>query len=107
LNEPILADGATVRLSAAAAEALKHLSEFRPDVLVSDIGLPAVDGYALMRQIRDLTPGEGGHTPAIALTAYAGPEDVRRAFIAGYQVHLAKPVDPSLLTARIAGLAGR
>jgi len=107
LQEMLASEGATVRLAAAAGEALDHLREFHPDVLVSDIGLPLVDGYALMRQIRELAPAEGGRTPAIALTAYAGAEDARRAFSAGYQLHVTKPVDPHDLAARVANLAGR
>ncbi|HEY3822367.1 MAG TPA: ATP-binding protein [Polyangiaceae bacterium] len=107
LEEVLSSEGATVRLAAAAAEALSHFQQFRPDVLVSDIGLPLVDGYALIRQIRELGDQEGGHTPAIALTAYAGSEDARRALSAGYQLHVTKPVDPDELTSRVATLAGR
>jgi signal transduction histidine kinase/ActR/RegA family two-component response regulator len=107
LQEMLSSEGATVRLAAAAGEALDHLREFQPDVLVSDIGLPLVDGYALMRHIRGLAPAEGGRTPAIALTAYAGAEDARRALSAGYQLHVTKPVDPRDLAARVANLAGR
>ena len=107
LKEVLSGEGATVCLAAAAAEALDHLRAFRPDVLVSDIGLPLVDGYALIRQIRQLDDQQGGRTPAIALTAYAGSEDARRAFSAGYQVHVTKPVDPEDLATRVANLAGR
>jgi signal transduction histidine kinase/CheY-like chemotaxis protein len=107
LQEMLSSEGATVRLAAAAGEAIDHLREFHPDVLVSDIGLPLVDGYALMRQIRELAPAEGGRTPAIALTAYAGADDARRALSAGYQLHVTKPVDPHDLAARVANLAGR
>jgi signal transduction histidine kinase/ActR/RegA family two-component response regulator len=107
LHEVLSGEGATVRVAAAAPEALQHLREFRPDVLVSDIGLPLVDGYALIRQIRELSADDGGRTPAIALTAYAGAEDARKAFSAGYQLHVAKPVEPSELSARVANLAGR
>ena len=107
LLEVLSGEGATVRLAAAAAEALEHFREFRPDVLVSDIGLPLVDGYALIRQIRQLGEQQGGRTPAIALTAYAGGEDARRAFSAGYQLHVTKPVDPGELATRVANLAGR
>jgi signal transduction histidine kinase/ActR/RegA family two-component response regulator len=107
LHEVLAGEGAIVRLAAAAGEALAHLREFHPDVLVSDIGLPFVDGYALMRQIRELDPGEGGRTPAIALTAYASSEDARKALSAGYQLHVIKPVDPHDLATRVANLAGR
>ncbi len=107
LEEVLSGEGAIVRLAAEAGEAIDHLRDFHPDVLVSDIGLPLVDGYSLMRQIRELGPGEGGRIPAIALTAYAGVEDARRAFSAGYQLHVTKPVDPHELAATVANLAGR
>jgi signal transduction histidine kinase/ActR/RegA family two-component response regulator len=107
LNEVLSSEGATVRLAAEASEALHHVRDFRPDVLVSDIGLPMVDGYALIRRIRQLREDQGGRTPAIALTAYAGGEDARRAFSAGYQLHVTKPVDPAELAIRVANLAGR
>jgi signal transduction histidine kinase/ActR/RegA family two-component response regulator len=107
LQAVLAGQGARVVVAAAASEAIEHLREFRPDVLVSDIGLPLVDGYALMRQVRCLSADEGGCTPAIALTAYAGSEDVRKALSAGYQLHVAKPVDPTELATRVANLAGR
>jgi signal transduction histidine kinase/ActR/RegA family two-component response regulator len=107
LQELLSSEGATVRLAAAAGEAIDHLREFRPDVFVSDIGLPVVDGYTLIRQIRQLSGEQGGWTPAIALTAYAGAEDARRAFEAGFQSHMTKPVDPSELAARVAAVARR
>jgi signal transduction histidine kinase/ActR/RegA family two-component response regulator len=107
LKEVLVSEGATVQLAATAGEAFDQFREFRPDVLVSDIGLPLVDGYSLIRQIRELGEQDGGRTPAIALTAYAGTEDARRAFSAGYQLHVAKPVDPDELAARVANLIGR
>jgi CheY-like chemotaxis protein len=107
LHELLSSEGATVRLAAAAGEAMDGLREFRPDVFVSDIGLPVVDGYSLIRQIRQLSGEQGGWTPAIALTAYAGAEDARRAFEAGFQSHMTKPVDPNELAARVAAIAGR
>ncbi len=100
-------EGATVCVAAAAVEALEHFRDFRPDVLVSDIGMPVMDGYALIRHIRALGDDDGGRTPAIALTAYAGREDARRAFAAGYHLHVPKPVDPGELAAMVATLAGR
>jgi CheY-like chemotaxis protein len=99
--------GAQVRAVAAAAEALEVLKEFKPGVLVSDIGMPVEDGYALLRRVRQLRAEEGGTLPALALTAYAGEEDRRRALEAGYQQHLAKPVTPAELVAAVAELAGR
>jgi CheY-like chemotaxis protein len=78
-----------------------------PDVLVSDIGMPKVDGYALIRRIRRRAPARGGRTPAIALTAYTRPEDGESALAAGFQAHLTKPVDPERLRAAVATLAGQ
>jgi CheY-like chemotaxis protein len=76
-------------------------------VLLSDIGMPGRDGYHLIRAVRQLPPDEGGRTPAIALTAFARAEDRRRAMVAGYQVHLAKPIEAHELVATVANLAGR
>jgi CheY-like chemotaxis protein len=79
----------------------------RPDVLVSDIGMPDEDGYELIRRVRRLKPEEGGRTPAVALTAYARDEDRRKAVRAGFQTHLAKPAAPDKLAEAVASLAGR
>ena len=98
---------AEVRDCASAAEALQILDEWRPDVLVSDIGMPFVDGYELMRKVRAREPERGGLIPALALTAYARPEDARRALEAGYQAHVPKPADPDELATAVANLAGR
>ena len=98
--------GATVEIADCAARALEIFPRLRPDVLVSDIGMPDVDGYALLRRIRSLAAADGGRTPALALTAYAGREDADRAFAAGFQTHLAKPVEADHLLAVIANLAG-
>ena len=75
--------------------------------MVSDIGMPRVDGYELMREIRSRPPQDGGLTPALALTAYASTEDRARALAAGYQRHLAKPVDPADLVDAVTALADR
>jgi CheY-like chemotaxis protein len=77
-----------------------------PDVLVSDIGMPGEDGYSLIRKVRALGAAEGGGTPAIALTAYARPEDRVKAVLAGFQHHVTKPVAPVELVALIASVAG-
>lgn len=98
---------ANVETAGTADEALEILQRFHPDVLVSDIGMPEKDGYELIRQVRTLAPEAGGATPAAALTAFARSEDRRRALIAGYQTHVAKPVDPAELITIIASLAGR
>ena len=79
---------------------------WRPDVIVSDIGMPEEDGYSLIRKVRNMRPEEGGTTLAIALTGYAGPEEIERASSAGFQVHLPKPAEPSVLINTIAQLCG-
>jgi signal transduction histidine kinase/ActR/RegA family two-component response regulator len=107
VRELLEQEGARVALAASADEAIDRLKSFRPDVLVTDIGMPKTDGYALLRLVRSLPRDLGGSTPAIALTAYARAEDVRRAARAGFEVHLSKPVDPMELVTRIADLAAR
>ncbi len=97
--------GAVVATAVSARTALEQLGTFQPDVIVSDIGMPETDGHAFMRQVRALAPQRGGQTPAIALTAYASPEDVRRARASGFQRFLAKPLDVGALTVAIAELA--
>jgi len=98
--------GAEVVMARSAAQALSRIDDGLVDIVVSDIGLPDVDGYEMMQQIRKLAAGAGGATPAIALTAYARTEDRTRAFRAGYQAHLAKPIEPAELVATIASFAG-
>jgi PAS domain S-box-containing protein len=96
--------GATVTAATSATEVLEILSRADADILVSDIGLPEMDGYDLIQRIRRGEPAKGAGVPAIALTAYAGPGDRSRAFRAGFQAHLAKPVEPPELAAAIARL---
>jgi PAS domain S-box-containing protein len=98
--------GAEAMAVASTAEAVKALDSFKPDVLMSDIGIPDEDGYSLIRKIRALSPEQGGKIPAVALTAYAREEDRIRALLAGYQAHVAKPVNPAELIAVLTGLAG-
>jgi CheY-like chemotaxis protein len=98
---------AEVRDCASAAEAIRILDEWQPDVLVSDIGMPVEDGYELMRKVRAREPERGGRIPALALTAYARAEDARRALEAGYQAHAPKPVEPGALALAVASLVGR
>jgi len=96
--------GASVVAAESAADALRRFTQVRPDILVSDIGMPDQDGYALIRQVRELPEDQGGAIPAIALTAYAAADDARAAILAGYQRHLSKPVVVTHLVATIAGL---
>lgn len=86
--------GIEVIVLASAVEVLKTLASTQPDILLCDIGMPDMDGYMLMRQIRSLPPEQGGQIPAIALTAYAGESNQKQALKAGFQWHLAKPVEP-------------
>lgn len=81
---------------ASAAKAVEALAQFQPDVLVSDIGMPEIDGYMLLRQIRSMPPEQGGRVPAIALTAYAAEFDQKQALKAGFQRHLSKPIEPDI-----------
>jgi CheY-like chemotaxis protein len=99
--------GARTLEAASVEEALAKLEEERPDVLVSDIGLPEEDGYSLMRRIRALPREKGGAIPAAALTAYARTEDRMQALLAGFQIHVPKPVQPAELIAVVASLAAR
>ncbi|WP_437999736.1 response regulator [Sorangium sp. So ce185] len=98
--------GAEVILAESGEEALRALRASRPRLLLSDIGMPGMDGYELIRRIRELPPEEGGVVPAIALTAYASVEDARRAMLEGYQMHLPKPVSASRLLSIVADLSG-
>jgi PAS domain S-box-containing protein len=99
--------GVTVLVASTAAEAVELVKVHRPDVLVSDIGMPGADGYDLLREVRRLNADGGGATPAIALTAYARAEDRMKAVRAGFQMHVPKPVEPAELMTMIASLAGK
>ena len=99
--------GAQVLLAASAQEGLDTLRRERPDMLISDIGMPGEDGYDFIRRVRELPADQGGRTPAAALTAFARSEDRTRALRAGYQTHVAKPVEPTELSAVVASLAMR
>lgn len=99
--------GAQVMAVASTFEALIALQQFHPNILVSDIGMPEQDGYALIRQLRSLEQEQGGRIPAVALTAYATAEDRTQALLAGFQLHVPKPVNPAELAAVVANLAGR
>jgi PAS domain S-box-containing protein len=108
LLQRILSDeGASAVAVASALEALELLPRIRPHLLVSDIGMPGNDGYDLIQEVRSLSPRDGGAIPAVALTAFARSEDRQRALLAGYQIHVSKPVEPAELIAVCASLAGR
>lgn len=96
--------GAEVTAASSASEAFELLQKLPPNVLVSDIGMPGEDGYVLIRKIRALHPEQGGKIPAIALTAYARTEDRDRAILAGFQLHIPKPVNPAELATMIFNL---
>ena len=96
--------GAEVVTVGSAGSALKEIARAKPDVIISDIAMAGENGYELIRKIRSLGPEAGGHIPAVALTAYASVADRRRALLAGFQTHLAKPVEPDDLLAVILSL---
>lgn len=99
--------GALVHTAPTAEAGLSAMLSFRPDLLVSDIEMPGTDGYTLLRRIRALQEEEGGAIPAVALTAYVREEERQRILLAGFQAHLAKPVDAGELVETVARLAGR
>jgi PAS domain S-box-containing protein len=104
VRQLLQAQGMEVRAAASTAEALSAVEQDVPEVLISDIGMPSEDGYALIRKLRSLPPERGGRVPAVALTAFARPEDQTRACEAGYQRHLSKPIDAGQLYAAINSL---
>jgi len=99
--------GAQVKTAVSVAAALDVLESWPADVLVSDIEMPREDGYELLRRIRAKERGGRTRLPALALTAYGRPEDRRRTLAAGFNLHLAKPIDPSELVLAVANLVGR
>jgi PAS domain S-box-containing protein len=109
LIERILTNaGARVTAAASAQQAVEQFQRERPDVLISDIGMPGEDGYTLLARLRALESTNGAaRVPAVALTALARPEDSRRALLAGYQLHIAKPVEPGQLTDAVARVAAK
>ena len=92
----LLMYGVSVRTAGRASDAIQILSEWRPDVLLTDIAMPGEDGYALIRRVRAL-PSSIGEIPAVALTAYTDPQSVQNAFAAGFDAHLGKPLEPHVL----------
>jgi CheY-like chemotaxis protein len=99
--------GARVTSTKSAKEALTVFQDELPDVMISDIGMPDEDGYELIRKLRLAPPDKGGLIPAIALTGYATRKDRERALTAGYQQHMAKPIEQRDLIDAIAALVGR
>lgn len=96
--------GAIVTIAASANEALAAIAKSKPDLLLSDLGMPEIDGYALIRKLRAMSANQGGQIPAIALTAYAAETTQQQVCAAGFQMHIAKPVDPLKLVTAIAAL---
>jgi CheY-like chemotaxis protein len=94
-----------VTTASSVEEALRIVKAHRPDVVISDIGMPGEDGYAFIRKLRALAVGEGGNIPAVALTAYARSEDRNKALVAGFNMHVPKPVEPAELLAVLVSLA--
>jgi CheY-like chemotaxis protein len=97
--------GAVVKTASSVAEAMVELQRGLPAIILSDIGMPVEHGYDLIRKVRALPPAEGGRVPAVALTAFARSEDRQRALLAGFQIHVAKPVEPSELLTVCASIA--
>lgn len=107
IREALKECGSEVITSGSVEEALVALEEHKPDILISDLGMPDEDGYSLISKIRALPSERGGHIPAAALTAYARAEDRMRVLRSGFQFHLPKPVDSAELVTVVASLAGR
>jgi signal transduction histidine kinase/ActR/RegA family two-component response regulator len=99
--------GATVKACMSGTECLDCIASLKPDVVIMDIGMEEMDGYSLIGKVRALSPEKGGRTPAVALTAFARSEDRRQAMLAGFDVHVAKPVEPDELVAVVSRLARR
>jgi CheY-like chemotaxis protein len=100
-------NGAAVTSAMSASEGLTALRAHRPNILLSDIGMPGASGYDLIAQVRALGAAEGGATPAIALTAYARKEDRAHALSAGFDEHMSKPISAEKLIALVGGLTAR
>lgn len=104
IGSVLTAAGAVVETAQSAAAGFDALGRFRPDILVSDIGMPDEDGFSFMRRIRALSPAEGGAIPSLALTAFARNEDRTKAIAEGYSAYIRKPVDPAALAYAVANL---
>jgi PAS domain S-box-containing protein len=104
MGEVLAKHGAVVRVATSAAEGLEILKGEKPEIIISDIGMPGTDGYAFMQEVRNLADAEGGKTPAIAVTGFARPEDRVCAMAAGYQMHFCKPIDAHQLVSAVGEL---
>ena len=107
VSEVLEAAGARVSTASSAEEALRHLNADVPDVVVADLGMPHVDGFQFIDRVRRHHSARVREIPAAALTAYARSEDRVKALRAGFQIHLAKPIDPGELVTTVAALAKR
>jgi len=99
--------GAQVLPAASGREALEIVARERPDVLLVELDMGDESGYALLAKVRGLPPDDGGTTPAVALSSFVRTEDRVRSLLAGFQMHMAKPLQPAELLAVVASLAGR
>jgi PAS domain S-box-containing protein len=107
VTEVLRSRGMEVTTAGSAEEGLAALDRDVPDIILSDIAMPEVDGLEMIRRVRERSTGRGGDVPAVALTAYARPEDSERSLASGFQVHLSKPVDTERLISAVVALAGR
>jgi CheY-like chemotaxis protein len=106
ISTVLAARGARVAAAGSVVEASRLFDAGRPDIVLSDIGLPGEDGFALVRALRRRAPEDGGLVPAVAITAFARAEDRARALQAGFQAHLSKPVDPEDVVSLVAHYLG-
>jgi CheY-like chemotaxis protein len=95
---------AVVSAVESSTKALSELERSKPDPIISEIGMVGENGYEFIKKVRTLSPEAGGRIPAITLTAYSGTRDRRRALLAGFQTHLAKPIEPDDLLGAVLGL---
>ena len=107
ISEVLKECGSEVVTSRSVTEAMAAIEQHKPDILISDLGMPDEDGYSLISKVRALPAEQGGQIPAAALTAYARAEDRMRVLRSGFQFHLPKPVDAAELVTVVASLAGR
>ena len=107
VTELLRSRGMEVTVAGSAEEGLAALDRDVPDIILSDIAMPEVDGLEMIRRVRERSTGRGGDVPAVALTAYARPEDSELSLASGFQVHLSKPVDAERLISAVVALAGR